>query len=195
MDSISKKLKATLGIIFLYPMFLVLSSCMENEFYIEGCPLPTQADAKGLAQIFYSPYKNQKYSSSADTVLFNEFRFNIELNILEKERAEAAFIPGKAYALSCMKTYSISNISNFSVILQQPFAGLPVGTDIAYLLESPEGKKLSELREFIEVQVFFSFKLKITPGNYSQLKTRTFLFLKDGSRHSIESTSPYLKIS
>ena len=195
MMRMTKKIKATLGVFLCYPFLLVVTACMENDFYIEGCPLPTSADATGLSQIFYSPYLNKKYSSSTDTVSFQDFRFNLELAVMEKERAEAGFLPGKAFALTCMKSYSIGNISNFSVILLEPFAGLPTGTDISYLLEDPEGKRLSELREFIEIQVFFSFKLKITPENYSQLKTRTFLFLKDGSRHMIESTSPYLKTS
>ncbi|MDX5340444.1 MAG: hypothetical protein LPK25_15575 [Cyclobacteriaceae bacterium] len=195
MSSWLKKLQATIWIVLLYPMLLVVSSCMENEFYIEGCPLPTPADATGIAQVFYSPYVNQRYSSTLDTVPFQDFRFNLELKVMEKERADAGFLPGKAFALSCMKSYSISNISNISVILLQPFAGLPIGTDIGYLLETPEGQKISEIREFQAVQVYFGMKLNITPENYSRLKTRTFLFLKDGSRHSMDSTSPYLRSS
>ena len=190
-----KRLKATVGMVLIYPMLLVVSACMENEYYIEGCPLPTPADAIGISQIFYSPYINQRYSTSSDTVAFKDFRFNLELKVLEKERADLGDFPGKAFALSCIKSYSISNISNISVILLQPFAGLPTGTDIGYLLETPDGKKISEIRIFEEIQVYFGMKLNITPENYSQLKTRTFLFLKDGSRHSIESTSPYLKTS
>lgn len=195
MVPLPKKLKATLGVFLFYPLLLVVTACMENEFYLEGCPLPTPADATGLAEVFYSPYFNQKYSSASDTVSFQDFRFNLKLNVMEKERTDSGVLPGKVFALSCARSYSIGNISNISVILLQPFAGLPTGTDISYLLEDPQGKRLSELREFVEIQIFFSFKLKITPANYSQLKTRSFLFLKDGSRHMIESTSPYLKTS
>jgi hypothetical protein len=74
-----------------------------------------------------------------------------------------------------------------------PFAGLPTGTDISYLLITPDGEKISELRDFQNVSVYFGTKLNITPSNYSQLKTRTFLFLKNGTQKVVDSTSPFLK--
>jgi len=189
----SKRAQATIGLMGIYAIALIFTACMEDEYYIEGCPIPSDADAINLVQVFYSPYSNQRYSTESDTVDFSGFRFNFEIEVLERERAFIDFLPGKAYALSCIKSYNILNISNISVILVEPFAGLPIGTDIGYLLETPDGQKISELREFWGVQVYFGAQLKISPENYSQLKTRTFLFLKDGRSYFVESTSPYLK--
>jgi hypothetical protein len=85
-------------------------------------------------------------------------------------------------------------VSNISVVLLEPFAGLPVGTDISYALIADDGKSLSHLRELEGVTVYFSVSLKVATENYSQLKTRTFLFLKDGTQKVLKSTSPFLKI-
>jgi hypothetical protein len=190
-----KKLGLTLVLCFLYGLVLILSSCLENDYYIEGCPLPKEAEAIGIKQVFFGPYTNKRYSSSSDTVPLRDFTFNFELEVKEKKSASLGSFPGRSYALSCIPSYSIQNISNISVILLEPFAGLPIGTDIGYLLETPEGNKLSELRVFEGISVYFGSTIKITPANYSQLKTRTFLFLKNGKQYSIDSTSPFLKIT
>jgi hypothetical protein len=178
-----------------YLLLLVFSSCVENELMnpFDGCPSPAAADAVGIKQVFFSPYKNQRYSTPTDTVGISEFRFNFELELKELQNKSTGFLPGNAYALSCLKTYTIRNISNITVLLTEPFAGLPIGTDISYLLELPEGKKLSELRTFDGVSVYFGTQLKIIPENYSQLKTKTFLFLRNGNQFTFDSTSPYLK--
>ncbi|WP_332910445.1 hypothetical protein [Algoriphagus boritolerans] len=126
-------------------------------------------------------------------MLLSQFGFNFELEIQEKENQNSGSLPGQALALSCIQTYTIRNISNITVVLTEPFAGLPTGTDIAYLLITPDKKRISELREFENVSVYFGSNLEITPPNYSRLKTRTFLFLKNGTRTFIDTTSPYLK--
>ena len=184
---------ATISLCLAYIFFLVLVSCIEEPDFNEGCPASKEADAVSIKQVFFSPYKNQRYSTSADTVAFSEFGFNFELEIQEFEAFNLGSLPGQAFALSCVQTYNLRNISNISVVLLAPFAGLPIGTDISYLLITPDGEKISELRDFRNVSVYFGSKLNITPSNYSQLKTRTFLFLRNGTQKVMDSTSPFLK--
>lgn len=191
-----KKVSLTLGICLGYMVLLMASSCIDGEdntLNLEGCPRPKAADALGIKQVFFSPYRMNRYSTSADTVALAEFGFNFELDIQIQENPNSGSLPGQAYALSCIQAFNIRNISNISVILTAPFAGLPIGTDISYLLLTPDNKRISELREFENVPVYFGTSLQTTPPNYSQLKTRTFLFLKNGTQTFIDSTSPYLK--
>lgn len=190
-----KKGSLTLGLCVAYLFLILASSCIDSEDagQLDGCPNPSEADAIGIKQVFYSPYKNQRYAASSDTVLLSEFGFNLELEIQEKEKPNSGSLPGQAYALSCIKTYNIRNVSSITVLLLEPFAGLPIGTDISYLLVTPEKKTISELREFDNVPVYFGSTLMITPPNYSRLKTRTFLFLKNGTQKVFDSTSPFLK--
>lgn len=190
-----KKVSMTLGLCVAYLLLVLASACIDTEdsTSLDSCPNPAEADALGIKQVFYSPYKNQSYSTAADTVLLSEFGFNFELEIREKENPNSGSLPGQAFALSCIKTYNIRNVSSITVLLLEPFANLPIGTDISYLLITPEKKKLSELRNFENVSVYFGTSLNITPSNYSRLKTRTFLFLKNGTQKIVDSTSPYLK--
>jgi hypothetical protein len=190
-----KKAGLTVGLCFGYLILLTLASCIlsEDPENTDGCPKPATADAIGIKQVFYSPYVNQRYASATDTVLLRDFRFNFELEIQVKADKDSGSLPGQAFALSCLQTFNIRNISNINVILTAPFAGLPIGTDISYLLVTAENRKISELREFENVSVYFGTSLGITPANYSQLKTRTFLFLKNGTQKFVDSTSPFLK--
>ncbi|MFN3999073.1 hypothetical protein [Algoriphagus sp.] len=190
-----KKFGLTLGLCLGYLLILITSACIDSEDseYLEGCPRPKEADATGIKQVFFSPYKQQRYASASDTVNFSEFRFNFELEIKVKENQNSGSLPGQAFALSCIQIYNVRNISNITVILTAPFAGLPIGTDISYLLITPEEKPLSQLRQFENISVYFGSRLNLTPPNYSQLKTRTFLFLKNGTQTFVDSTSPFLK--
>lgn len=188
-----KKWGATVVLLGLQLCLLVTSSCIEEPILIDGCFRTKLADATGIKSVFFSPYQNKRYSSAMDTVELSQFGFNFELEIQELEAYNSSSLPGQAYALSCIPTYTIRNISAISVVLLAPFAGLPVGTDVSYLLITPDGKKISELREFQNVSVYFGSNLNITPSNYAQLKTRTFLFLRDGTQRVVESTSPFLK--
>jgi hypothetical protein len=190
-----KKISLTVGLCLGYLLILITSSCIDGEdtVNLEGCPRPKAADALGIKQVFFSPYRMNRYSTSADTVALADFGFNFELDIQVQENPNSGSLPGQAYALSCIQTFTIQNISNISVILTAPFAGLPIGTDISYLLLTPDNERISELRAFENVSVYFGTTLQTTPPNYSQLKTRTFLFLKNGTQTFIDSTSPYLK--
>ena len=185
----------TLGLCCGYLLIMLIGSCIESvdPTNLDGCPRPAEADAVGIKQVFFSPYKNQRYATDSDTVNLADFGFNFELDIQVKENPNSGSLPGQAFALSCIQTFNIRNISNITVILTAPFAGLPIGTDISYLLITPDQKQLSELREFENVSVYFGTSLETKPANYSQLKTRTFLFLKNGTQTFIDSTSPYLK--
>ncbi len=191
----SKKVLLTTGLCLSYLMILVTSACIDPEGNgpIDGCPRPVEADALNIKEVFFSPYRNQRYSTASDTVSISEFGFNFELEIQVKENPNSGSLPGQVMALSCIQTFNIRNISNISVVLTAPFAGLPIGTDISYLLVTPDDKRISELRDFENVSVFFGSSLEIRPTNYSQLKTRTFLFLKNGTQTFVDSTSPYLK--
>lgn len=190
---IKKRALTTLSLCGLYLSILVLGSCIEEADTIWGCPAAKEADALAIKAIFFSPYKNQRYALPTDTVAFSDFGFNFELDVKEKEDQNSGSLPGQAFALSCIQSFNLGNISNISVILTAPFAGLPTGTDISYLLITPEGQRISELRKFENVSVYFGSRLSLTPPNFSQLKTRTFLFLKNGKQHVLESTSPILK--
>jgi hypothetical protein len=188
-----RRLLATAGVLGLQVSLLIFGSCIDAPELSDICPSPEPANAVGLKNVFFSPYLNQRYSSSSDTVPLSEFGFNFELEIQRLEAMNSSSLPGQAFALSCAQTFTIRNISDISVVLLQPFAGLPVGTDISYLLITPEGKKLSELRQFENVTIWFNTNLAIKPPNFSQLKTRTFLFLKNGTQKAVDSTSPVLK--
>ncbi len=188
-----KKTWATFCLCLTYLSLMITVSCIEEVDFVEGCPTPIEADAVSIKEIFYSPYKNQRYATASDTVNFSEFGFNFELEIQELEALNSGSFPGQAFALSCIQTYNLRNISNISVVLTAPFAGLPVGTDISYLLITPDGEKISEMRDFRNVSVYFGTKLTLSPSNYSQLKTRTFLFLRNGTQKILDSTSPHLK--
>lgn len=194
-NSQMKKVSLTLGLCLAYLLLIMATACIdiEDSTTLDGCPNPAEADAIGIKQVFYSPYKNQRYSTASDTVMLSEFGFNFELEIQEKENPNSGSLPGQAFALSCIKTYNIKNVFSITVLLLEPFANLPTGTDISYLLITPEKKPLSQVRDFDNVSVYFGSTLAITPPNYSQLKTRTFLFLKNGTQKVFDSTSPFLK--
>lgn len=178
-----------------YLLILMTSACIDGEDneYLDRCPGAKKADALGIKEVFFSPYLNNRYSTATDTVRLSQFGFNFELDIQLKENPNSGALPGQAFALSCIQTFTIRNISNISVILTAPFAGFPIGTDISYLLVTTDGKRLSELREFENISVYFGTSLKTTPTNFSQLKTRTFLFLRNGTQTFIDSTSPLIK--
>ncbi len=175
-------------------LLILISGCIRiEEDPYNRCPSAIEADAIGIKQVFFSPYRNQAYSLSTDTVSFKDFRFNFELDVKKKENALSQVPQTYAYSLVCEEKYRIQNISNLTVILTAPFAGLPVGTDIAYALRTSDGKRISELRNFEEVSVYFGSSLTLNPEPYSQLKTRIFVFFRNGTQAFLDSTSPYLK--
>lgn len=190
-----RKIATTLGLCLGYLVLLATAACIDSEDtgYLDGCPRPKEADAVGFKQVFFSPYRNERYATALDTVNFSDFGFNFELELVQKEDQNSGALPGQAFALSCIAAYNVRNISNITVILTAPFAGLPIGTDISYLLITPDKKRISELREFENVSVYFGSSLEKKPQNYEQLKTRTFLFLKNGTQTFLDSTSPFLK--
>ncbi|MHA7128472.1 hypothetical protein [Algoriphagus namhaensis] len=174
---------------------LVAVSCVSDptlEDPFGSCPEARDARAIGLS-VFYSPYKNSAYSSASDTVSLSDFAFNLEIKAELMSSLTGNGLPGQAYALSCLAAYNFKNISAISVILNAPFNGLPTGTDISYLFLLPNDESLADLKVLNNSPEFISTRLNMTPANYSQLATKTFLFLRDGSQIVFESKSPVLK--
>ncbi len=192
-----KNLTFTITLCFGYLALLVLGSCLDtgNEFDPMFDCGPTQPANATDIEVLYGPFTNDEYSTESDTVSFDDFTFNIKLEVeLLTESSLKNSLPGQAFALSCAPIYTLRNLSNISVILTAPFAGLQTGTDISYLISLQEdGTLLSEFRDFREVFSIFSTKLDKAPDDLSQLKTRTVLFLKNGEQVSYLSSSPVLK--
>ncbi|MBS4072916.1 MAG: hypothetical protein KGZ90_16425 [Algoriphagus sp.] len=171
----------------------MIQSCIRiDEDPYNRCPSPKAANAVGIKQVFFSPYKNQRYATASDTVSISDFRYNFELDLSLIGNSNSSD-SSLAYPLVCEETFRIENISNLAVILTAPFAGLPVGTDISYALLTPEGKNIAQLKTFDQVSVYFGAKLTLKPTTITQLKSRIFVFFKDGSRSYLDATSPYLK--
>lgn len=189
--SISLTLSFFIGNLLILILFSCLSeSALQDPF--GDCPEAREAEALDI-QVFYSPYENTTYAVETDTVAFGDFAFNFELTPgLMSDSGKGRF-PGQAYALSCIQSFNFTNISNISVILTAPFNDLPIGTDISYLLVLPDGTLLDDLRDFKNVASFFTLDLRVTPANFSQLRTQTILFLRDGSQKVFTSNSPYLE--
>jgi len=188
-------LKMTLVISLIHLLLLVLVSCLDEtslEDPFGECPPPRAANAIGLKNQFF-PYKNSRYSIQADTVLWEKFGLVLELTPELLSDNHIGKFPGQAFALSCAPSYNFRNISNIAIILTAPFAGLQNGTDISYLLELPDKTKLSELRDFQNTSNFFLFTLKKEPANFERLKTKTILFLRNGTQITLESTSPAIQ--
>lgn len=189
--SISLTLSFLVGNLFL----LVFFSCMTDPALQDpfgSCPDPRNAKAVDI-RVFYSPYENESYAIASDTVAYEDFAFNFELTPELSSSTEKGTFPGQAFALSCAATYKFTNISDISIILTAPFNGLPIGTDITYLFVLSDGSLLDDLRNFENTANFFNMKLSITPENYAQLQTQTFLFLRDGTQKTFTSISPYLQ--
>ncbi len=175
---------------------MILGSCVDqlDSDPFGSCPAPETSNAIGL-KVAYSPYQDNRYSTDQDTVALKDFSINFEVVAESNTESNLGYMPGKAFALSCIKTYRFKNISNIAVTLLSPFNGLPVGTDISYLLQVDPETTLNRFREFDNISNYLGANLTIVPENYEQLKTRTFLFLKDGSKIIVDSTSPRIKIN
>lgn len=179
-----------------YLVLLVLGSCVDqlDSDPFRSCPDPKKTNAIDL-KVTYSPYQGTVYSTDQDTVALKDFSLNFEIVPQLTSESYLGNMPGQAFALSCLEAYNFNNISNIAVTLLAPFHGLPIGTDISYLLQVDPETTLNRFREFDNISIYLGAKLTIVPDNYEQLKTRTFLFLKDGSKIIVDSTSPYLKIN
>lgn len=174
---------------------LLLTACIQvDEDPYNQCPLPIKAEATGIKEVFFSPYCNKRYANTSDTVSLSDFGFNFELEVKKRQNDNTEDTWQNAYPLTCEETFHIGNISNISVVLTGSFAGLPIGTDISYALITPDGKRISDLRNFENISVYFGSKLTLRPAPYSQLKTRIFVFFRNGNQAFMDSTSPYLKI-
>lgn len=191
----TKRAKMTVAMISAYLSMLVFVACVDdpeiNPFGECGGPYKVNAIDVGL---IYEPYKNNQYATESDTVKFEEF--NIYLKIDSEPIADASptgsSFPGRAYALSCAPNLDFQNITSISITLLAPYGDKEAGTNISNLVTTHEDKKLSEMTEFKHSVGQYKLTVNLTPGNKSQLKTRTVLKLKNGTEKIVESTSPVL---
>lgn len=189
-----KVIKSTFGVFFAYMGLMIIGSCIENvdSDPFGGCPSAYKGLAKDI-KVLYGPYKDNRYSTENDLVSFQDFTFNLELDIEKSNEANLGFsFPGKAYALSCLEVFNVGNISNIAIILAAPYEGIQSGTDISYLFFVNEKERLSEFRDFSKISRYISLKLEKAPVKNTQLKTKTVLYLRDGTQKIFESTSPTL---
>lgn len=178
-------------------MCLMLASwacTVSLDFDAEGCPSIRRVNVVGIEQIFFSPFMNQVAASSADTVSSLDFRLNFELTYQPFQQASlGSWIPGLAIAqVDCEPRFFVENISNIMVILDQPFNGFPVGTDIAFLLSNNNDVQLNRLRDFRDSRQFFSFRFNQNIGDLQQLNASLVVTLRDGSVLSQPFQSPLL---
>ncbi|AMQ56679.1 hypothetical protein [Algoriphagus sanaruensis] len=183
-------------LVLLLGVILMFDGCIEPlDSSSDRCLNVPLAEATGIKRVYFGPFKNQQARPQEDTVNVKEFSFNLELDIEVNGNTEPDPFFSNPEGISCLGIYSIRNIATITVVLLEPFSGIPAGMDISYLLKTSEGKSINELRDFDRVSVYLGTQLNFQPENYSQLKTRTFLFLRDGSIIFRDSTSPYLKTS
>ncbi|MFT4857279.1 MAG: hypothetical protein ACI9UV_000369 [Algoriphagus sp.] len=193
-----KNIQATLLLSVSYMALLVLSACIENvDFnpFGECSKVGLKSNLKDF-EVLYQPYKNGKYSTEADKVIFKDFRFNFNFTIEQISQSSSTFnFPGNAYALSCAALYDVRNMSNIAIILAAPYEGIQTGTDISYLFESQNDIRLSEFRDFSKISSIISLTLQRAPTSNTKLKTKTIVFFKNGTQKIVESTSPTLLIN
>jgi|TARA_R110002126_G_scaffold105869_4_gene240464 hypothetical protein len=193
-----KNIQATLLLSVSYMALLVLSACIENvDFnpFGECSKVGLKSNLKDF-EVLYQPYKNGKYSTEADKVIFKDFRFNFNFTIEQISQSSSTFnFPGNAYALSCAALYDVRNLSNIAIILAAPYEGIQTGTDISYLFESQNDIRLSEFRDFSKISSIISLTLQRAPTSNTKLKTKTIVFFKNGTQKIVESTSPTLLIN
>ncbi|WP_297336360.1 hypothetical protein [Algoriphagus sp.] len=191
-----RKIQLTCLISISYLGIMVTAACVQEQLpdlYAE-CPDPIKANLID-AKIHHGPYTNNKYALPEDTVALKDYFIVLEWVPEQLTKADSPIfqLPWHSFALSCLPQYNFKNISNIAVILAAPFNGLPIGSDISYLLETHQKERLAEFRDFDGLDPFLGLYLKTIPENYSQLKTRTFIFLKDGTSIQLESSSPILQ--
>lgn len=190
-----KPIKSTLVLCFGYLFLMVIVSCVEepNPYIFGECPDPVKATFEDL-EVNFTPFIDDRFAVESDTVTFSDF--SVVFNFKPEETTTSKLLnsfPGKAYALSCALVYNFSNISNISITLTEAFGNLQNGSDITFLFEDYAGKKLSELKDFKAIPAYMGFNFTGEIENYSKLKFRTHVFLKDGTQIVVNSSSPTLK--
>ncbi|UZD23815.1 hypothetical protein PBT90_10485 [Algoriphagus halophytocola] len=186
------KFKLTVILMGLYMSMMVLVSCMDevDPDPMGTCSSTQNANAIDL-KVKYGPYLGSSFATESDKIPFSEFVYYIELfpEVIAETKGQAGF-PGRAYALSCVAIYNFKNITRIAIELTEPFKEIPAGTDISTLFLNGRQEKLSDMENFEGLTQFLEFKFDFVPENNSQLKTKTILYLNDGTQKSFESTSP-----
>ena len=192
-----KKFQATFFLLFSYLFLLILPACIEN---LDSNPFG-ECSSIGLKanlidfEVFFEPYKNDRYATADDEVNFDDFKLNLKLTLDQISQSSSSNFPGRAYALSCLAIYDVRNVSNIAIILAAPYEGMSIGTDISYLFITQNEIRLSEFRDFSKLSNFISLSLLSPPSSKTQLKTKTIVFFRNGNQQVIETTSPTLLIN
>ena len=179
----------TIIYIFLILLFVVstnscdVPSSLRDPFDV--CDSPPKATVEDIA-VFYGPFKEGGYAIESDTVTFSNFTFNLRL--LPKTDINYT----NSNSSGCPPLFNFHTVSNISILLNEEYNDLPIGTDISFLMKLSDGTYLNKLRDFSKSSEYYSLKIEAAPKSLSQLKTKTFLFLRDGSKIVFDSTSPYI---
>jgi hypothetical protein len=172
---------------------LVIYSCfVDPAFDDPDCRIPIKANIAELKQVFYSPYGNQQYALPTDTVPISDFRFNMEFGFESINTANNLGVQGSAFALDCLPTFDVQNISNIQVFLTAFFNDLPPGRDISYLFLVPDGSQLSRFRDYSKMESFLSLKFNFNFNITQQVNSLVIIYLKNGEQLRLRSTSPFL---
>lgn len=194
MNGLHRKLQSQFLGLWGFGLFFLVSGCIESiDNASDLCLNVPVVEAEGIKRVYFGPFRNQQSATELDTVVVENFGFNLELDLLTDTTQQPDPFFSSTNRIACQGIYTIRNISNISVILLEPFSDLPAGTDISYLLLTPNGQSISQLREFNRVSAYIGARLNFHPEKISRLRTRTFLFLRNGSQVFLDSTSPFLK--
>ena len=172
-------------------LFLNACSLLPN-FEDLTCPNPQPAELEAIQRVFFSPFTQQRFSSESDTVSLENFRYNIELAF--KPYRDSIFRVGKEDFLlaGCNYRFDAINISSIMIINKESFSGILPNNDISFLFELEDGRRLSQFRNFSQMENFLSLKLKVELSKAQSLKTDLIINLTDGTLLKINSTSPVL---
>lgn len=177
--------------VFLFLFVGGILSCNQDSQFETGCPYPSLAELDSVKQVFYSPYRNQQYSTKSDTVPFEEFRYHLEFEFEKIQRNNGFNEP--PINPSCDSEFDVLGISNFAIILTAPYDGIQIGTDVSYLFLLPDGNSINRFREFHRMKQFMTLKIKEKPSKISQLNTEIIIYMVNGDRIKKSTISPFIR--
>jgi hypothetical protein len=192
-NKLKKSVFMTISVMVSHLALLVMYSCFVDPAFDDlDCKTPLKANITELKQIFYNPYENLQYALPTDTVPISDFRFNMEFGFESINTAANLRVSGYAYALDCLPTFDVQNISNIQIFLTAFFDDMPPGKDISYLFLLPDGTQLSRFRDYSNMEQFLSLKLNINLINTQQINSLVIIYLKNGEQLRLRSTSPFV---
>jgi hypothetical protein len=191
-NKLRKSGSITIHIVAIQLIFLWLNSCfVDPSFENPDCNIPVKSNFSALKQVFFSPFQNQQYADSADTVSITDFRFNMEFEFEAFSKSESEEL--QQITFDCAPKFNVQNISNIEIFLTDYFNELPPGRDIGYLFLLPDGTQLSRFRDFSKMEKFISLRFNTSSVRPQQLNSLVVIYLKNGEQFQMRSTSPYLR--